>query len=570
MGRSRRRRPPVEMRVVERANVPYPVQDTEPGPPFASSGAQQSHPGTPLLGMHDGEQAMLGEHVPLARWLARIARGRGAMVCTAGILSDITSVTETSPSLQCCLDADGCAVPLTLSGRHALALHQALARHATSAPIYAFVSGYGAELQRLPRDPPRAGVVWTERMALKALVEPADAGPLTLWFEIDRARPATVVVQSADVPQATLCSDAWFDSCEALEPAPRARASPEPARPATECDQRTYTPLDKIRAGQLANVMGVLVEPPTVRTDKGADAMVRLYIRAPSAPGTVVPANLFARQLDQLPQHARAGDAILLRHVQCKEFLGRVVCVGPAFRPYSWALCSHGTFAQPKGTHIGPEEAAALTQLTRSEPHAPPRAPTTIAALRAGTMADLVVELVAVHLGRHVPDLYVTDYSCNEALQQNDEHLQRRFARDEASCRGRVFHVGLWGEQGALALRLHAGQFVRLGRVHVRAHAWQGLLGAMGSQNRPSDTITILDERDALLAPLLQRRSTWMAQRAAPKRRASPVAAAPTTRPRTASPQAAESELPPASLFPVAAMEPVQAPRYALDSDDSA
>ena len=89
--------------------------------------------------------------------------------------------------------------------------------------------------------------------------------------------------------------------------------------------------------------------------------------------------------------------------------------------------------------------------------------------------------------------------SCNEALQQNDEHLQRRFGRDEASCRGRVFHVGLWGEQGALALRLHAGQFVRLGRVHVRAHTWQGLLGAMGSQSRQSDTITILDERDALL-----------------------------------------------------------------------
>jgi len=577
MGRSRRRRPAVESRVVERANVPYPVQDTEPGPPFASSGAQQSHPGTPLLGVGVGEHAMLGENVPLARWLARIARGRGAMVCTAGTLSDMTDVTETTPSFQCCLNVpDGRAVPLTLSGRHAIALHQALARHATPAPIYVFVSGYGAELQRLPKDPPCAGVVWVERIALKALVETADASPLTLWFESDRARPATVVVQPADVPKPTLCSDAWFGSCEAPEPDTRAPTeSPEPARPPTECDQRTYTPLDEIHAGQLTNIMGVLVEPPTVRgTDKGADAMVRLYIRAPVPSGTVVPANLFARQLDQLPHHARAGDAILLRHVQCKEFLGRVVCVGPAFRPYSWALCSNGTFTQPKGMHIGPEEAAALTQLTHSEPHAPPRAPTTIAALRAGTTAALVVELVAVYLGRHVPDLYVTDYSCNEALQQNDEHLQRRFARDEASCRGRVFHVGLWGEQGALALRLHAGQFVRLSRVHVRAHTWQGLLGAMGSQNRPSDTITILDERDALLAPLLQRRSTWMAQRAASKRSASPVAAAAATRPRTASPRAhAESEpgtLPPASLFPVAAMEPVQAPRYALDSDDSA
>lgn len=590
MGRSRRRRPAVEMRVVERANVPYPVQDTESGPPFASSGAQQSHPDTPLLGIDPGEYSMLGENAPLARWLARIARGRGATVCTAGALSHVTEVgTEATPSFQCCLDApDGCAVPLMLRGRHAIALHQALGRHAASTPIYVFVSGYGAELQRLPKDPPRAGVVWAEQFALKALVETADAGPLTLWFESDRTRPATVVVQPADAPKPTLCSDAWFGSCADADEAPPApadtrptTASPERTRPPTECDQLTYTPLHEIHAGQLANVMGVLVEPPTVRgTDKGADAMVRVYLRAPTqpgAPGTVVPANLFARQLDQLPHHARAGDAILLRHIQCKEFLGRVVCVGPAFRPYSWALCSHGTFTQLPGTHIGPEEAAALTQLTQSsEPRAPAPLPT-IAELRAGTTADLVVELVAVHLGRHVPDLYVTDYSCNEALQQNDEHLQRRFGRDEASCRGRVFHVGLWGEQGALALRLHAGQFVRLGRVHVRAHTWQGLLGAMGSQSRQSDTITILDERDALLAPLLQRRRSWMTQRAAQKRSASPVAAPPPARMRTASPSAhaaPESDepgaLPPASLFPVAAMEPVQAPRYALDSDDSA
>lgn len=591
MGRSRRRRAVMESRVVERANVPFPVQDTEPGPPFAGSAAQQSHPSTPLLGMDPDEYAMLGESVPLARWLSRVARGRGAMVCTAGALSHITEVlTESTPSFQCCFDApDGHILPLTFGGRHAPALHQALARHATSSPIYMFLSGYGAELQRLPMEAPRVGVVWAERIALKALVETVDASPLTLWFESDRARPTTVIIQPAEPLKLTLCSDAWFSSYaeNPIDEAPP--ASPpdttqalSPQRPA-ECDQVTYTPLDEIQAGQLANVMGVLVEPPIVRgTDKGADAMVRVYIRAPQK-GPVVPANLFARQLDRLPHTARAGDAILLRHVQCKEFLGRVVCVGPAFRPYSWGLYSQGTYSQLEGTHIGPQEAAALAQLTQSTeasaPQAPLPAPTMVAALRAGTTADLIVELVAVHLGRHVPDLYVTDYSHNDVLQQNEEHLQRRYGRDEASCRGRVFHVGLWGEQGALALRLRAGQFVRLGRVHVRAHAWQGLLGAMGSQSRPSDTITILEEHDELLAPLLQRRRAWIHQRAVPKRSASPVAAPPPARTRVRTDEGiahadAESNetgaLPPASLFPVAAMEPVQARRYALDSDDSA
>ncbi|WFD26453.1 hypothetical protein MNAN1_001436 [Malassezia nana] len=584
MGRSRRRRAVGDSRVVERANVPYPVADTEPGPPFSAAATQQSHPGTLCLGLGSEEYAMLGECVPLSRWLARVARGRGAMVCTPGALQDLTELhTASPPSFQACLDTpDGHVVPLTLRGRAALALHQALARHAGTSPIYVFLSGYGAELQSVPLNPPRTGVVWTERMALKALVEPAEGPALALWFDCDRTRPATVVVQPADELRPTLGSDAWFEASSPAEaeaaPAPSAPSAP-PAPPAPpsppaplQCDQVTYTPLDQIQAGQLANVMGVLVEPPIVRgMDASTDVMVRVYIRASTqadAPGPVVPANLFARHLDRLPHRARAGDALLLRHVQCKLFLGRIVCVGPAFRPYSWAVCSRGLFTQLEGTQLGPEETRALAHLAQA-PSAPAPAPsTTIAELRAGHTADLVVELLAVHLGRHVPDLYVTDYSCNDTLQQNEEYLQRRFSRDEASCRGRVFHVGLWGEQGALALCLRAGQFVRLSRVHVRAHAWQGLLGSMGSQRRPSDAITILQEQDAMLAPLLQRRGAWMAQRA-PKRSASPIASPPPAQKRAALPHT-ENELLPASLFPVAAMDPVHAPRYSLDSDDSA
>ena len=189
MGRSRRGRGSAASNGLDqlRASFPYPVHDDTPGPPFPSTGSQHAHSDTPLLSVDPSETGMLGTYASVSLWMSRIARGRGATVCTDGILSDLSEMraSVSKPSFRCVLDcAEHISIPLTFHGPHAAALHQILRNHAPG--IRVFVSGYGAEVVRATQSPPRAGLIFAERMALKALLGRHDGDTLTLWFEGDR------------------------------------------------------------------------------------------------------------------------------------------------------------------------------------------------------------------------------------------------------------------------------------------------------------------------------------------------------------------------------------------------
>lgn len=175
---------------------------------------------------------MLGAWAALPQWLARVARGRGASVCTPGVLADLApAAAGATAAWTCVLHADDDKVPLLLHGRHARALHDVLQRHRTDSVLPVFLSGFGAEVKALPHEPHLASVSWTmERIALKALLDTQDAGVLQLWFEGNGQGLSTLVLQPVESGTMLTCqSDAWFEASAPTPSAPGAATSNAPS-----------------------------------------------------------------------------------------------------------------------------------------------------------------------------------------------------------------------------------------------------------------------------------------------------------------------------------------------------
>lgn len=563
---------------------------------------------------------MLGMYVTPPLWMARIAQGRGACVCTEGLLTDVPdAVHGAPPSFHCVLQAEGDTyIPLTITGRHALALHQALQRqHPANEPIPVFLSGYGAEIVRIPSsDTPRAGVVWSDRIALKAQVDVNDADTMQLWFEGDRASPAQVVLQRIDEPRTlTMDSDAWYathptyTSDTPLDP-PASASMPPMAPPPSDAahpwltpstwDGHLYTPIHALRAGTTANVVGIVVDVPLQHAPKRrangtmSDAMLRLSLRQPYTEAGVpslLPGNVFARTSEQLPLHVSAGDAMLLRGIQIHMYNERANLVGPAFVPWSWATMSATSRAlahSSEGPRVGEQERAVLDRLlqTHQTPRSSKRPLSTLDQLEQDTFVDLIVQIVNVYVKGTVPDVYVADFTSNSAFYGNDARLARQYSLPQPLQHfGYVFQVGLWGQQAPLALRLQPGQLVRMDNVRVKRTASGFLHGSIGHQNDPGYDIHILTDKDPSVQALLQRRTQWLQKvTSTPAATPPPPVVRGEKRTASSSPPWAERDvkpspaaspgrdvqaLPPASLLPPSPPPPVHAPRYRLDSDDS-
>lgn len=643
MGRSRRGRGSAASNGLDqlRASFPYPVHYDTPGPPFPSTGSQHAHSDTPLLSVDPSETGMLGTYASVSLWMSRIARGRGATVCTDGILSDLSEMraSVSTPSFRCVLDcAEHISIPLTFHGPHAAALHQILRNHAPG--IRVFVSGYGAEVVRATQSPPRAGLIFAERMALKALLGRHDGDTLTLWFEGDRGRPATLVMQPvsmtnsvahgmrdapiedvardnrsrvrADIPPSSLS----HESAASVDDRPSPLSSdPAPvllqtkvmdlARPGT-LDGVVYTPLSDVQIGTTANVIGVVIDKPIVHQPKGrtdgtmSDAMLRVAMQPPKSwdtGTTLLAANLFARTVDQLPTHLLRGDAFLLRNLQIQMYHGKAHGVGPAFVPYSWASCrSPQEWNLSPGAHLGVEERTALAQIVH---HATPTSTksshplVSLDALQSNSYVDMVVEIVRVSIKGRVPDLYVTDYLPNRQFYGHDTLLAHHHKLPKATYGHLVFQIGLWGEKASsLSFRLRPGQLVRINNVRVKTNALGTLHGSLGNSLDDKAHVEELDHRDPLAQCILQRRSAWLQQQqprnhtyypqetmsadakpwtSSPAASSSSSSPAPVSKKKRLSsvPSSPTSSLPPASLLPASPPEPVSAPRFDLDSDDS-
>lgn len=576
MGRPRRRRASAaEVIDAQRITVPYPVHDDVPGPPFASLHPEHVHPRTPVLTLDASEREMLGMHTQLPSWLARVARGRGAAVCTSGTLSDVSELSKGgSPSFQCILDAsENASIPLTFTGHYAAALYQVLRKHRTDESLHVYLSGYGAEVVRALSTPPRAGIVFAERIALKALLVTEERDAQTLWFEGHKSKPATLVLQG--VPYET---SAFPDTGSTLSLASSSPASvPEKVFDLATLgvfDGTPYTPLADVQINTVANVMGIVMDkpvahPPRPRANGSmSDAMVRIALQPPkpwNGGASLLVMNLFARTLDRLPTHVVRGDAVLVRHLQIKMYAGKAHGVGPAFHPYTWATCHAQQCKTLPGTSLGHEERTALTQMVHhgtslaSASHHPL---VTLDALQPNAYVDMIVEVVSIKSFGAVPDMYVTDYTSHPHIQGHDSLLTKHHALAHTSQDHMVFQIGLWGHQAGLAMRLRPAQFLRVNNVRIKTNALGMLQGSLGASTDRGYNVVVLDEKDPLVQPLITRRAEWIALQLQPapalkKQRLSP-------------PSQASSSLPPASLMPPSPPEPVHAARYKLhDADDA-
>lgn len=533
MGRARRRRTsatdPID---AERSTVAYPVADTFSGPPFPSARTVLVHPGTPLLALYESEVDMLGAHVPWPRWLGRVSRGRGAAVCTDGTLRDVSELSKGEPpAFQCLLDcAEHAALPVTFRGPYAAALHQVWRRHRLDEPIHVFLSGFGGDVVRTRSSPPRAGLVFSERVALKALLHTEEEEEeLLLWFEGDRSRPTTLVLQPpkeadeqwAPPSQTSTASDASLPSMpgQVLDL----------ARPGT-LDGIAYTPLADVQMHSTVHVMGVVMDKPVVHLPRtrahGAttDAMVRVAIQPPKpwdGGASLLVMNLFARSVDRLPTHVVRGDALLVRQLQIQAYQGKAHGVGPAFQPYTWATCHaphHCTV--PPGTELGADERAALVQMVQHGTSAAVSTHplVTLDALQPNTYVDMIVEVVRVkHFGA-VPDLFVVDYTTHPHIQGHDALLARHHALPDVSDH-MVFQIGLWGQQAGLSTRLQPHQLIRINNVRIKTNALGMLQGSLGTSTDRGYNVAVLSERDPLVQPLCTRRTEWLEQCTSAKRR---------------------------------------------------
>lgn len=524
MGRARRRRTsaadPIE---AERSTVAFPVADTSTGPPFPSARTVCVHPRTPLLALCESEVDMLGAPVPWSRWLGRVSRGRGAAVCTHGTLSDVSGLSQGEPrSFQCVLDgAEDAALPVTFRGPYAAALHEVWRRHTHDAPMPVFLSGFGGDVVRVRSSPPRAGLVFSERVALKALLHTDAEEELLLWFEGDRSRPTTLVMQppkEADEQAAPPPSQTSTLSDASLPSWPGHVL--DLARPGT-LDGTTYTPLADVEVHSTVHVMGVVMDKPVVHLPRArahggmTDAMVRLAIQPPKpwdGGASLLVMNLFARHLDRLPTHVVRGDALLVRQLQIQAYQGKAHGVGPAFQPYAWAACHapHHCTASP-GTELGAEERAALVQMVQHGTSAAVSTHplVTLDALQPNTYVDMIVEVVRVkHFGA-VPDLFVADYTTHPLIQGHDALLAKHHARPDVPDH-MVFQIGLWGQQAGLSTRLQPRQLIRINNVRIKTNALGMLQGSLGTSTDRGYNVAVLSERDPLVQPLCTRRAEWL------------------------------------------------------------
>lgn len=392
------------------------------------------------------------------------------------------------------------------------------------------LSGFGGEVVRVS-DPPRAAVTFTnERVACKALLE--REAPTIAWLEYNRDMPVTLVMAPAvEMPRQQQPKTADVPRSAASAEDPEDDAAPMPmdfSRPCT-FDSFLYTPLEAVMPGSSANILGILAESPYVnmpsqKRNGRTDAMVRLTLRSfdpASLCATHLASNLFARSLDLLPTHAGPGDAVLLRGIQIHGFNHRASGVGPAFMPYVWATYNAASKALHvrKDAVLGREERRALISLATDATqrtsgtaavHSRTRPIVTLDALEPMQFVDVFVEVVKVFAQSTPPDLYVTDYTPNSLFYENDTHLARRHGLGARSTGRFVFQLGLWQQQGQLALTLRPGQFVRINNMRVRMTPKGVLAGAVGNRHDHGYMIVPVDENEPAVQALLARRAVWL------------------------------------------------------------
>lgn len=505
---------------------------------------------------------------------------------------------------QCVLEAprheDLAQVPLLFSGRNAAALHALLQRQKES-PIDVFLSGYGAETQRFgTSEAPRARVVYAQsRVALKALLR--DEQEYTVWFDCNKDAPVTQVMHPVVRRPSPAPSDAWLNTpaLRRIDPTPQGSAptlqftpastpapsmpppsmppsiplSMPPPAPAAEqaLNGHVYTPIQKVKSGTVANVMGVAVVDATVRppAQRSRDVMVKLAISDGSGPdvaSSTLSSNLFASEEGALPGAVAEHDAVLLRGVQIGLFNGRPQGVASRKHPFQWAAWSASTqtwryASSARPSDFGDAERTALLQLVGHLGTAPPapsanarsittggstRALTTLDTLQPHTFVDTVVEIVKVFAQSATPDLYITDYTAHRHIYDgNNKHLSVQ----PPGPGGCVLQVGLFESHAPLAVQLRPGQLVRLDNVRIRENPSTGLLtGALGSANDRRIRISPVDQDHAAVRALKSRKAAW----------ANPGPAEPRKRPAPATPT-------PARRRP--APDAVRAPRYEIDDD---
>ena len=539
MGRLRRKRSDGARRDARStfAYAPYQARGspaTYPDILARSSGTR--HPDNAALAVDAREENVLGAVTDKDTWLARIAEGRGATVCTPAMLCGIAplELDDAPPSFHASLEwPSGEVLPVWFAGRAVSALHSAIYPHASAGgAILVFLSGFGAEIVSVAGEGHlMAGAEFVaERVSLKALLVSAATACL-MWFDCNRGAPVKLVMRPVErgehSEQATEPPPAV--STQPAAPAAPAAPPPPPACTSRMLGNRAYVCLDDLIEGTVISTMGVSLDETDTRVPGGRsrDYMQRLILGDGSGAGrdASLLINMFAATDAGLPGHLARYEALIIRGLQITSFNGRHQGVLSRRFAHDWAVWNSTAntwrYAPGSSDAFSDVERCALMQLAERMgmlgrarlPSAPRAAPTRLADVAPHTYVRLVCEVVKVFPHSAPPDIYVTDYSRNMRFFAQHERFLRGGSSSAAG--GAVFQIGLWDSQAPRALELRPGDIVRLENVRIKEGRTGVLSGALGNLRDYGTKIYVLDDADPDFHALVRWRDAFQRKRPA-------------------------------------------------------
>lgn len=552
MGRLRRKRSDGVRRDARStfAYAPYQARGSPATyPNILARPAGTRHPDDAALAVDAQEENVLGAVTDKDTWLARIAEGRGATVCTPAVLRAIAplELDDAPPSFHASLEwPSGEVLPVWFAGRAVSALHSALFPHAEAGgAVLVFLSGFGGEVVSVAGEGHlMAGAEFVaERVSLKALLVSASAACL-LWFDCNRGAPVKLVMRPVErgahsEPPAAPVAPAAPDAPDAPQATPPATPSvtppPPPAATSRMLGSRAYVCLDDVIEGTVISTMGVSLNEtdPRMPGGRSRDYMQRLILGDGSGAGrdASLLINMFAASEAGLPGRLARYEALIIRGLQITSFNARHQGVLSRRFAHDWAVWNSTAntwrYAPGSSDAFSDVERCALMQLVERMgvlgrtrmPSAPRAEPTRLADVEPHKYVRLVCEIVKVFPHSAPPDIYVTDYSRNMRFFAQHERFLRGGGGGGggggAGAGGAVFQIGLWDSQAPRALELRPGDIVRLENVRIKEGRTGVLSGALGNLRDYGTKIHVLDDADPDFHALVRWRDAFTRKRPA-------------------------------------------------------
>ncbi|CAG8580636.1 4183_t:CDS:10 [Funneliformis mosseae] len=280
------------------------------------------------------------------------------------------------------------------------------------------------------------------------------------------------------------------------------------------------------RPGALVNVIGVVVACTPKRKSNGTDYTCSLVIIDPSIPLNAkgITVNVFRSLIDQLPDLS-VGNIFVGKNLRIQTFYETTQLVatkeGSTFkvidditerdhkfpfsmRPHAKEIMEYSGYLRRWCTSSSNSRHGDYTSITSS------RKRIKIQELLPGIFFDLIAEIVMVCSAEFKVDLYVTDFTENKLLGNQEYRPKTPYGL----CSRNILQITLWDEHVEDGEKLPIGTFVLLRNLHSKRNTNDDLVAFLhGDREFRNKKIIILDEQDAGVKEIISRRSAFCAQK---------------------------------------------------------